>query len=192
MINKMSPAIENLLSDFIRIQTEAFSAKEIQEGFAFMGVNMTLEEVETCLDVNPFVFPLEDGLYLTRAGAFTGASFTIKPSAREIEGGYLITGHRCIPFVDSEQPSGTIRFSFDNEILPHKEMDFPLREVLPHFALFGEEYAMQFILSDPAAKDAVVRSFDEELPQTVSLTVTDCSALFKTGISGGVTCCWQR
>ena len=179
MMNMMNPAIETLLSDFIRIQTEAFSAKEIQEGFAFVGVNMTLEEIESCLDVNPFVFPLQDGLYLTRAGAFTGASFTIKPTAREIEGGYLIAGHRCIPFVDSEQPSGTIQFSFDNEILPHKVMDFPLREVLPHFTLFGEEYAMQFILSDPAAKDAVVRSFDEELPQTASLTVTECSALFK-------------
>ena len=179
MMNMMNPAIETLLSDFIRIQTEAFSAKEIQEGFAFVGVTMTLEEIESCLDVNPFVFPLQDGLYLTRAGAFTGASFTIKPTAREIEGGYLIAGHRCIPFVDSEQPSGTIQFSFDNEILPHKVMDFPLREVLPHFTLFGEEYAMQFILSDPAAKDAVVRSFDEELPQTASLTVTECSALFK-------------
>ena len=78
----MNPAIETLLSDFIRIQTEAFSAKEIQEGFAFVGVNMTLEEIESCLDVNPFVFPLQDGLYLTRAGAFTGASFTIKPTAR--------------------------------------------------------------------------------------------------------------
>ena len=38
---------------------------------------------------------------------------------------------------------------------------------------------MQFILSDPAARDTVVRSFDEELPQTVWLTVTDCSALFQ-------------
>ncbi len=175
----MNSSIENLLMDFIRIQMEPFSAKDIHNGFAFIGLNMTVGEIEAYLEMNPLVFPLQDGLFLTRAGAFTGAPFTIKPSTREIEGGYLVTGHRCIPFVDSEQPSGFIRFSFDNTLLPHKEMEFPLREVLPHFSLFGEEYAMQFILSDPAAHDTVLRSFDEDLPQTVGLTVTDCSDLFK-------------
>lgn len=179
-MEKMTPAIETLLMDFIRIQTQVFSAKDIQEGLSYIGVNMTRDEIEAYLDVNPFVFPLQDRLYITRAGAFTGESFTIKPTVKEIEGGYLLAGHRCMPFVDSEQSSGAIRFSFNNEILPQKEMEFPLREVLPLFNLFGEEYAMQFILSDPAARDTVMRSFDEELPQTVWLTVTDCSSLFKT------------
>ena len=112
----MTPVIENLLMDFIRIQTEEFSAKDIQEGFSHIGVNMSTAEIETYLGMNPFVFALEGGTFLTRAGAFTGASFTIKPTSREIEGGYLLVGHRCIPFVDSEQSSGTLRFSFDNEI----------------------------------------------------------------------------
>lgn len=174
----MIQAIETLLMDFIRIQIQVFSAKDIQDGFSYIGVNIPTEEIESYLDVNPFVFPLEDRLYITRAGAFTGAPFTIKPSAKEIEGGYLLPGHRCMPFVDSEQASGGIRFSFDNEILPQKEMEFPLRDVLPLFSLYGEEYAMQFILSDPATRDDVMRSFDEELPQTVRLTVTDCSSLF--------------
>ena len=179
MIRKMTPVIENLLMDFIRIQTEEFSARDIQEGFSHIGVTMPLDEIETYLGMNPFVFALEGGTFLTRAGAFTGASFTIKPTAREIEGGYLLVGHRCIPFVDSEQSSGTLRFSFDNEILPRKVMDFSLREVLPFYSLFGEEYAIQFILSDPAARDSMLRSFEEELPQTVSLTVIDCSKIFK-------------
>lgn len=179
MIEQMTPAIETLLMDFIRIQTEAFSAKDIQEGFSYIGVNMSTSEIESYLEVHPFVFPLEGGLFLSRAGAFTGASFTIKPTAKEIEGGYLLPGHRCIPFVDSEQSSGSLRFSFDNEILPRKVMEFPLREVLPYFSLFGEEYAIQFILSDSAARDSMLRSFEDELPHTVSLTVTDCSKLFR-------------
>ncbi len=179
MMVMMAPPLETLLMDFIRIQTEAFTLGDIQAGFSYIGVEMSLDEIEAYLQVNPFVFPLEGGLYLTRAGAFTGATFSIRPTAREIEGGYLLPGHRCIPFVDSEQASGTIRFSYDNKLLPHKVMEFPLREVLSYFSLFGEEYAIQFILSDPAARDTILRSFEEELPQTVWLTVTDCSDLYK-------------
>ena len=179
MIWRMTPVIENLLMDFIRIQTEEFSAQDIQEGFSHIGVNMSTAEIEAYLGMNPFVFSLEGGTFLTRAGAFTGATFTIKPTTKEIEGGYLLVGHRCIPFVDSEQSSGALRFSFDNQILPRKIMDFPLREVLSFFSLFGEEYAIQFILSDPAARDSMLRSFEEELPQSVSLTVIDCSKIFK-------------
>ena len=179
MILKMTPIIENLLMDFVRIQTEEFSAKELQEGFAPLDVHLSINEIEAYLVANPFVFALEGGKFITRAGAFMGATFIIKPTRKEIEGGYLLVGHRCIPFVNSEIASGVLQFSFDNEILPRNVMEFPLREVMPFFSLFGEEYAIQFILSDPAARDSLLRSFDEELPQTVSLMVLDCSKLFK-------------
>lgn len=175
----MTPIIENLLMDFIRIQTEEFSAKELQEGFAPLDIHLSINEIEAYLEASPFIFALEGGKFLTRAGAFMGATFIIKPTRKEIEGGYLLVGHRCIPFVNSEVASGVLQFSFDNEILPRNVMEFPLREVLPFFSLFGEEYAIQFILSDPAARDSLLCSFEEELPQTVSLMVLDCSKLFK-------------
>ena len=139
MILKMTPIIENLLMDFIRIQTEEFSAKELQEGFAPLDIHLSINEIEAYLEASPFIFALEGGKFLTRAGAFMGATFIIKPTRKEIEGGYLLVGHRCIPFVNSEVASGVLQFSFDNEILPRNVMEFPLREVLPFFSLFGEE-----------------------------------------------------
>ncbi|MBO5137842.1 MAG: hypothetical protein J6B81_05055 [Spirochaetaceae bacterium] len=169
---------ENLLTQFLRTQCGPFTVKEIVSGLSTVGLKVQEQEIQGFLDSNPSVFVLQDGTYVTRAGAFTDSFFSIKPHKFEVQGGFLLPGHRCIPFVDSENVSGTIDFLYGNVLLPHKVMEFQVRDVLPLFTLFGEEYALQYMMADPACDKIDFSGYDEEIPQKVKLTVTDMSAVY--------------
>lgn len=173
----MNVEAENLLYQFLRCQYDVFTVEDVLEGFLTVGLNESAEDIASFLLMCPSVFALDGGGYLSKAGVFTDALFSIKPTKMEIQKGILIPGHRCVPFVDSDCPSGNIDFIFDGKVLPHKIITLPLQEALPYFSLYGEEYAVQYIMADPANSSDEINFCD--LPSQVKLTVTDFSKIYK-------------
>lgn len=176
----MDNLAENLLIQFLRTQCGAFTVKDVMTGLDAIGIKTDSRDITSFLITYPSVFALQNGKYVTRAGAFTDANFSIRPTKAEIQGNYLLVGHRCIPFVDYENPAGNIRLLFGNDILPQKEMEFNLNDALSFFSLYGEENALQYMLSDVAANQTIRTHMEEEPPKRIKLTVVDMTDVYKT------------
>ena len=119
-----------------------------------------------------------ENTYISRGAVFTNVFFNIKLSAREIAGKYLIHGHRCMPFVRPDISCGRIDFKYKGKLLAHKIVTLPVNEAVDYFFLYGEEYALQIILSDPANENNGMSQEDTSI-QNVNLMATDLSPLFE-------------
>ncbi len=190
-----------IIDKFLRRCCKNFTARDVSRLTAEFGgeFKISSKEAQEYLESSPLVFCLENGRYITRAGVFTGELFSIKPTAKEFDQRILIPGSRCIPFVDSEIVSSTLNFyDEDNKKLKKKTADFDSDLAIDMFILYGEEYAPQYIVADPANKDLDFVQREFELPNTVHLTGIDITPFIeKYGMQKGdrFLCCvsdWDR
>lgn len=161
---------EDLVVKFLRTYRHPFSLTEMKKVFEACGVMADKSDVEFFLDTNSSVMKLTSGKYLTYAGAFTGEIFSIMPTAAEVEQGVLVPGDRCMPFVESDRISAFLKFYVNGKKIPSKVGVFDSDVAIDMFMLFGEEYASQYIASDPANAKLNLAERDFELPNTVNLT----------------------
>lgn len=175
--SKMNTKNQTLTDKFLRSFTGYFTVHDMGKFFSEIGVKATKRDCMQYLEECPWVFCLENGKYITKAGAFTGEIFSIRLTPEEYEKKIFIPGSRCIPFVDSEIISGTLSFYFYGKLLPRKIETFTADKAIDFFLLYGEEYAPQYIASDPANSDIDMVERDFELPGSVHLTGIDISLL---------------
>ncbi len=170
---------QKLTDHFLRTFLDRFTVRDLYRFFSKIGVKASLRECTDYLESCPWVFPLENGTYITKAGAFTDELFSIRPTPQEYDQGLFVPGSRCMPFVDGEMLSSALQFYVDNELLPRKVGVFDSDKAIDFFILYGEEYAPQYIASDPAnaAMDMVSRDF--ELPNKISLSGIDLTPLIE-------------
>ncbi|MBR1910952.1 MAG: hypothetical protein IJ828_01205, partial [Treponema sp.] len=164
---------------YLRTHQSVFTARDMLKVFYSVGIRTSLRDVKDFLEHNGLVFPLENDTYITQAGAFTGALFSIRPTTVEYEQEMIVIGDRCMPFVDSEIACYALTFFHREKRLPLKIGEFDSDDAIDMFMLFGEEYAPQYIASDPANKDLDLLSNDFELPNKVHLTGIDVSELIE-------------
>lgn len=175
----MNIKIQALVDKFLRSCCNRFTAHDMAKFFHSIGVSFNDRESAEYLSNCPWVFALEDGMYMTRAGAFTGEVFSIKPTAEEYEQRILIPGSRCIPFVDSEMLSSSLVFYSGGRKLKSKTGVFDSDLAIDMFIMYGEEYAPQYIAADPANETIDMVSRDFELPNKVQLTGIDLTPLIE-------------
>lgn len=176
----------NSLNYFFRKEKASFSLSKLKKLLASLNILVTIQELREFMSSHPNVCKLNDNLYVTRAGCFTGRTFSIQLTKFEIEQGILIPGHRCMPFVDSEIFPHEISFSWNNEILKQKIVTCPMDEVFPHYSLYGEEFFPQYLALDPANKEKQILNNGYELSSYVDITVVDIkSMLTQTGFIYG-------
>lgn len=143
-----------------------------------MGIKLPEDEIVRYLELNPYVFSLEQDFYQTKAGAFTDAFFSFKPEREEVAQKYFIVGDRCMPFVDGTAISSSLNFVYKNDYLPTKTIEIKSCEAVKYFSFFGEEYVSQYIAADPANRQLNLAQTDFELPQKVKLTVFSFAPFF--------------
>ena len=181
LIKYMNSHFNFLIEQFLRTFCEQFTARDVSKFFSSFGLKTSTKDCAEFLDSNPLVFSLEGGKYITRAGAFTNYIFSIKPTVQEFEQGILVLGSRCVPFVDSEMYSFNLTLSLSGRKLRKKVGHFDCDLAIDIFQLFGEEYAPQYIASDPANEDLDFVKRDFELPNNVYLTGYDISNFISSG-----------
>ncbi len=166
----MEPKKEGLVAKFLRTYRHPFSLSEMKKVFEACGIEAEPQDIEYYLDSSANVMKLTNGKYLTHAGAFTGEIFSIMPTSAEAEQGVLVAGDRCMPFVESDRISSTLKFYINGKKIPSKIGEFDSDTAIDMFMLFGEEYAPQYIAADPANSDLNMAERDFELPNAVKLT----------------------
>ncbi len=169
----------NLLESFVRIFPIEFDEDDFVKFASITGVSCKKDEVTRFLQDSTVVFKMPAGKYLSRGKLFENRYFSIKPDKFEVENGILIIGDRCIPFMDPSMiPEGFIFFR-GKKALNRKIMEIPTGIVLDHYALYGEEYAIQYINMDSCNRDINLTGMEYSLPPTLKLSVLDVSELMK-------------
>lgn len=169
--------MEILLEQFLSTNLNVFSLRDVELFLKRSGVYARKEDVLDCMGESGLVFFLIDGNFISRAGAFTGELFSIKPTSFEFDAGVMIPGDRCIPFVAPDIPSDELTFIIDGVRLKRKSVLCDSDEAIDKFMLYGEEYAPQYIAADPANEGLDIRAVSGELSNNVKLTGFDISVL---------------
>ena len=96
---------KQVITKFLRTYREPFSVSEFNGLFKALGYKYKNSEVENFLLSDDRVFPLKDGQFLTKAGAFTGMVFSFPLLEQEIEQKVFVPGDRCIPLANGARVS---------------------------------------------------------------------------------------
>ncbi|MFC2330547.1 MAG: hypothetical protein ACFNKL_05700 [Treponema sp.] len=168
-----------IIENFFRTFLDPFSPREFTMLLSRVGLKSSIEESKLFLENHPLVFPLVEGLFITRAAAFTNKLFSFKPTKKEFDKGILIAGCRTMPFTDPEVLSCELTFRFGRMPLERKTAEFDSGTALDFFELCGEEFAVQFIGADPANKDINLYETDFMLPNKVNMSGFSLDSLIK-------------
>lgn len=164
---------------FVRRYVKPFSARELQGEFRKVGLKFTISQLKEMLEDEPDVIPLEDGAYITRAGAFTGRTFSFVPTDKEVEQGVIVLGDRAIPFADPEMLYFEFTLAVGGSPLNSATFECDPNVVRDLFYLHDDEITDQIVAKDPATKDLNLDARDFELPRKFNLTGFDARGFFE-------------
>ena len=88
----MTSRFELLLEQFLSTRHSVFSLKDVETFLKKLHVPAGRKDILSYLEECGLVFSLSDGYYISRAGAFTGVLFSIKPSSFEFDSDIIIQG----------------------------------------------------------------------------------------------------
>lgn len=160
----------NIITSYFKQQDQLFTLVDFYKYLKSNGAKITKAEAEGVLRSSNYVFPLVNQEFITRAGVFTGRWFSFKPSKEEIEKGYILLGHRCVPFVDNSTGPDSISLAVDGRIITPATQSFSMNLAMDTFALFGEGYVLPYICNDKGNKSLSLSSIQYSLPNEITLT----------------------
>lgn len=168
-----------MIDSFLRTCLSLFTIKDFERILLKMGIRADFNECETYLDTYSDVFALKNGMYVTRAGVFTNQYFSFKPTRKEVDFGVFIAGDRCLPFIDPDVISSSLRFTCKDSTLSRKVIEYGSNDASELFSLYGEEFSSQYIAADPANKGLDIANDDFSLPPCINLTAYSLDPLIK-------------
>ncbi|MFI3256738.1 MAG: hypothetical protein R3Y36_00390 [Spirochaetales bacterium] len=166
-------SVAGKIDRLIRKKKVPFSLQMLQKQLDNAGFAVPTYMLEDYLQTHPLIFEKENGLYVSRAAVFTDKIFSIKPTKSEISAGILITGHRCIPFVDPELSPHEITFISIDRKLKKTVAKLSLDDVFTTHNLYGEEFIPQYMAEDPANQLYDYKSEESLFAQSFDVTVWD-------------------
>ena len=178
-------SVQNIPENFVRTYDRPFNVADFCKIMRSKGLSLDKNTAADYLVTSPFLFGLSNGMFLTRSAAFSGYIFSFKPTKEEIEAGAFFVGHRCLPFVDFEKKLNEISFAYKGLKLVPTARTFKSDLLLEHFALFGEEYALQVISTDPACKSIDFEAEDFVVPNELEITSFSLLPLIADGLKYG-------
>ena len=167
----------DIIEDFFLTFHDIFTIDDFCHIMKSEGVKLSHDYARTLLDSSDLVFSLVNEEYITRAGVFIGRWFSFKPSAEEIQKGYIILGHRCIPFVNPDLPPDEIQITNGKTIVNPKAVTFSMNLALDTFALYGEGYVLPYIFNDHSNKKLQLSSVQYGMPNEIDLTAWPLSKI---------------
>ena len=136
--------------------------------------------VENAIDADEEFFRDRSWHCMTRKAFFTGREFLITPDRWEIDNGFLVPGHRFLPFLSPELfPSDAELVPADDGTapLPRRTITAPLGEIFHYHMLLGSEQLFDHLYADDPANRRLAEHHASTEP--VSLTVFDFGDFFR-------------
>ena len=173
--------LPQIINDYLFSQDDVFTAEDFFHYLKSKGVKTELSEVAGLLHSSNLIFPLVNNQYVTRAGVFEGRWFSFKPAREEVDKGYIILGHRCMPFVNPELPPDEIELFANGQVIASESQIFTMNFALDAFALFGEGYVIPYIINDKKNDDVSLSSVQYTMPTEINLTAWPINKLCAPG-----------
>ena len=160
----------NIIEEYLTEQLDVFTTDDFYKHLKAHGAKVTKADASEILHVSEYVFSLVNNEFVTKAGVFTGRWFSFKPSREEVEKGYIIIGHRCMPFVNTEVPPDGISIMSEGKIIESEAHTFTMNLAMDTFALYGEGYILPYIFNDKNNTSLPLSSVQYSMPQEITLT----------------------
>ena len=160
----------NIIEEYLTQQLDVFTSDDFYRYLKSNGAKITKADATEYLQISEYVFPLVKNEFVTKAGVFTGRWFSFKPSREEVEKGYVLLGHRCIPFVNPELPPDDISVMAGGNDVEKESCVFSMNLAMDTFALFGEGYIIPYIFNDKGNDSLSLSSVQYSMPSEIKLT----------------------
>ncbi|MGP1587231.1 MAG: hypothetical protein ACTTHG_02680 [Treponemataceae bacterium] len=171
---------EFALIEFISSQCTAFSINDIENYLAREHIYLKKETIEKLLSCSQDLIKIDNDFYLPYSYYLDNAIFSIFPTKKEIEEGYLIIGHRTMPYTRDPYSIQNLKFFFKQKKIQKIQKKLLNSEIIAHYNLFGDEYLMNVLSSDPAnISDNDISSFFDPNCITSTITVLDLADFYK-------------
>jgi hypothetical protein len=150
-------SLEEFLNNIIlATNTPAIKLDDITHAVAndFHAPPIELEDaIVQCLEMNQHIFiDYERKLCETRASVFQGAQFILAPLPEELEQGFLVPGHRFIPFTRIDlHPTNCIVSIADGtstSAIPWRAVTLSFSDAQIYFTLLGKERMADYLIGD--------------------------------------------
>ena len=175
----MKETIRVLLDEFVRKTLVPFTEADVSKYLLKKKHPCSSDKIREYLQSSSNVFVDMYGKYFSRAGIFSERYFSFVPTKTEVENGYLVIGHRIMPFADPEILPCDLHFFFCGDMIGKKNVVVNSHDIYPLYQFFGEEYVPQIIAQDPANFFLDLSETDFELPSQVNLTVLNLENFYK-------------
>ncbi len=160
----------NIIEEFLTQQLDVFTVDEFYKHLKSQGAKVSKADAREILLVSDYVFTLVNNEFVTKAGVFTGRWFSFKPSREEVEKGFFLLGHRCIPFINPELPPDSINVMSADVAVESEAQTFSMNLAMDTFALYGEGYILPYIFNDKNNTSVALSSVQYSMPQEIQLT----------------------
>jgi hypothetical protein len=173
---------ENALYEFLENHRAPFTLDDVMSFIRLLDASRNsylAEEIAAFIDSQNLAFRLEEESWLSRRGYFEPLRFVISPTRWELQNGVLIPGHRCVPFANPALLPQEYRFFYKGKQIPFSSIAGPPEEFYPYYAIFGEEYAPQYVAKDNPNNERAFTSDPYDDPPDVSIRTLDMRNLYR-------------
>lgn len=165
---KINPAI--VIDEYLCSKKGVFSVDDFYHDIKKQGVKFSKKDAQEVLYTSDRVFPLVDNEFITRAGVFTGRWFSFMPSKEEIQKGYILIGHRAMPFINHELPPDRLCLVTKTDVIPPSKCLFSMNLATEVFSLYGEGFVLPYVFGDHSNERYSLASIQYSLPNEITLT----------------------
>ncbi|VGO20035.1 plasmid pRiA4b ORF-3 family protein [Pontiella sulfatireligans] len=167
-----------LVDDYGRLAESEFSLADLVGHVQCKGVKASEDEIFDIAMTSDYLLEADslNEIFVPRRTFFQGAQFRITPLKAEIEGGYVVPGHRFFPFVSREVFPADARLVLpDGAALQTRTVSLPQAQAMPFLHFCGFAGAMEYLLLDHEGNmEKLMPPFDAD----VELTVFDLRGYF--------------
>ncbi len=172
--------LNELVDEFARNAEAEFDLADLVQSVRKTNKRCSEFEVYESASDSPFLFEVDeiDDRFIPRHLFFKGAEFRIAPTPTEIEGGFLIPGHRFMPFISPDTfPARASLKLPDGTFADKRSLKMPFQETLTYLHFFGPASSLAYLVSDSEKNTArLMPPYDK----AVDITVFDLKAFFAT------------
>ena len=174
-------AIRGLIEDFVQSRESEFIFEELFNYARSKGCVISAEDLYDITVESECLFKKcvsDKDLLLPRHVFFKGAQFRVTPLEEEVEGGFIVPGHRFMPFVSRDVfPPDAKLVLPDGTVLCARTVALPQELAMRFLLFFGSFGAIDYLISDHEKNaDSLKPPYSKE----VEVTVFDLRDYFAT------------
>jgi hypothetical protein len=163
--------IKNLINEYAQLATAEFSFEDLVDDLRKKGVKTEEDWIYNLTISSDCLFAQEDfqeDNFIPRHVFFKGAQFRITPLEIEVKNGYIIPGHRFIPFVSRDLfPTKFQLILPSGSTIKTRRILVPQEYALASLSFYGSAHATEYLMFDQEDNSSAFELPNDDIKMTV-------------------------